>query len=349
MINSLFLKNIQSHKSSKLNFSKGVNLIIGTSDAGKSVIIKAIKKLASNRPTGPALLSWFGKTSIITADFDGNKVSRIISSTKNSYKINDTEFKKVKSDVPVEVSDILNINQNINIQSQVDPFFLLSNMYSPGKVAEQFNEIVDLEIIDRSRRNIDSIEQREEKEKNKIEKEISDDSETLKTYDWINVTESKIKKAEKLETKINKLKNTLNFIIDSLNEISLLRNSIKEKQPLLLLGKKIEKALQLCDEIKNLKNEKADISKTLRSIRIAKSNIKKQKKYEKIDQKVKKALQLRSEINNFEKEKNSISKTIRSLKSSKKNLQDKKERLTLHENKFHENMPEICPLCENRR
>ncbi len=51
MINSLSLKNFKSWKDTLLEFHKGVNAIVGTTDAGKSNVIRAIRWVVFNRPS----------------------------------------------------------------------------------------------------------------------------------------------------------------------------------------------------------------------------------------------------------------------------------------------------------
>ena len=50
MINTLQIEGFQSHDSTEIELSKGVNVIIGSSDSGKSSIIRACKWAFQNRP-----------------------------------------------------------------------------------------------------------------------------------------------------------------------------------------------------------------------------------------------------------------------------------------------------------
>ena len=65
MIKEISIKNFQSHKDSHIELSDGVNIIVGASDSGKSSLIRAIKWLATNRPSGESIRStWGGKTEV---------------------------------------------------------------------------------------------------------------------------------------------------------------------------------------------------------------------------------------------------------------------------------------------
>jgi exonuclease SbcC len=53
MIDHVAIKNFQSHKNTNIDFQRnGVNVIVGTSDQGKSAILRAILWAVNNRPMG---------------------------------------------------------------------------------------------------------------------------------------------------------------------------------------------------------------------------------------------------------------------------------------------------------
>ena len=142
MIKSIRLKNIQAHKDSKLEFDKGINAIVGTSNNGKSTIIRALNWNRYNRPLGIDTLAshWIvdDKGNLkdemsVTIENDFGTVTRKRTKTENQYIVNDKELNVVKSDVPLDVEQILNLSET-NIQNQQDSPFLLSE--TSGKVAE---------------------------------------------------------------------------------------------------------------------------------------------------------------------------------------------------------------------
>lgn len=152
MIKSISLQNFQSHKDSTLEFSENVNCILGASDSGKTAILRALRKLAFNKPSGDEMKShWGGKLQIEMFTDDAHIV---YSKDKEAeYILGDTHFKAFGTTVPDEIEKALNLSE-INIQSQLDSVFLLSE--TPGKVAEFFNKISHLEVIDKATSNINS-------------------------------------------------------------------------------------------------------------------------------------------------------------------------------------------------
>lgn len=150
MISAISILNFLSHKDTHLEFSPGVNIIVGPTDSGKSAIIKALKWVIHNRPLGDGMKSSWGGGTGVSVIVDGKSVDRVKNS-KNSYFIDDLRFDAVKGDVPVEVVKALNLSE-INLQTQFDSHFLLSK--SSGEVAQYFNKVAHLDRIDVALQNI---------------------------------------------------------------------------------------------------------------------------------------------------------------------------------------------------
>lgn len=92
MIRSIHLQNLQSHKDTKLEFSDGVNVIVGSSDSGKSAILRGLGWVATNRPAGDEFRSdWAGKENtsvsiqLSTGEYSGEYVERIKGPSINAY------------------------------------------------------------------------------------------------------------------------------------------------------------------------------------------------------------------------------------------------------------------------
>ena len=77
MIQSLKIQNFQSHKNSELVFSEGINIITGSSNNGKTAILRALGWVITNRPQGLAFKSYFAdkKDSCkVTLTINGQKI-----------------------------------------------------------------------------------------------------------------------------------------------------------------------------------------------------------------------------------------------------------------------------------
>ena len=188
MIKSIRLKNIQAHKDSKLEFDKGINAIVGTSNNGKSTIIRALNWNRYNRPLGIDTLAshWIvdDKGNLkdemsVTIENDFGTVTRKRTKNENQYIVNDKELNVVKSDIPLDVEQTLNLSET-NIQNQQDSPFLLSE--TSGKVAEYFNRIVRLDVIDRVLTKAETTRRKTNQEIQVLENNIKNDEKKLEDF-----------------------------------------------------------------------------------------------------------------------------------------------------------------------
>ena len=58
MIKEINIKNFQSHDNTNLILDSGVNVIVGSSDSGKSAIIRALRWVTSCVPRGEIGRAW---------------------------------------------------------------------------------------------------------------------------------------------------------------------------------------------------------------------------------------------------------------------------------------------------
>jgi DNA repair protein SbcC/Rad50 len=160
MLKSISSYNFQSHKSTIIDFCDGLNVITGSSDSGKSSVIRAFRWVYENRPSGDSIKNWDSKKedevsvgiqlsegSVCKERING-KVKYLLDTEKGSY-----EFEAIRSDVPQEIIEFFNLSE-YNIQTQHDPYFLLND--SPGEVAKKLNSLVGLDIIDTIFKNLNS-------------------------------------------------------------------------------------------------------------------------------------------------------------------------------------------------
>ena len=134
--------NFQSHTNSELDIlPNAVNVIVGETDAGKSAIIRSIELLARNRPSGDKYRTHGTKETRV----EWKGVTRVRDNTAGSYVVDGVEYKALRSEVPRQVTEKLQLSE-INFRPQHAAYFLLND--SPGAVARAMNELADLGLID---------------------------------------------------------------------------------------------------------------------------------------------------------------------------------------------------------
>jgi len=147
MLEILYVQNFQSHSKLKIEFDKSITTIVGSSDIGKSAVVRALRWVCRNHPQGEVFIKDGTKGTTVKLLVDDKEVSRKRGKNENTYLLDGKEFKAFGQDVPDTISKVLNLNE-INFQNQHDPPFWFS--LSAGEVSRQLNAIVDLGIIDSS-------------------------------------------------------------------------------------------------------------------------------------------------------------------------------------------------------
>lgn len=134
-----------------------MNVIAGSSDNGKSSIIRAIRWVVMNRPTGFAFHKHGAKadTAVVIKFSDEECITRDKGEkSSGGYHYKGNVFAALRTDVPPEIQRALNLS-DINIQSQHDPYFLLQD--SPGEVAKKLNVVAGLGIIGDTIKNANAV------------------------------------------------------------------------------------------------------------------------------------------------------------------------------------------------
>ena len=196
MIQTLHIQNFQRHKDTTLEFCPGVNVISGTSDVGKSSIIRALLWLLTNKPAGFDFRNWDSErgdkvVAKMCIDVEGTRhtVVRERSETINRYILDGEVFVAMKQGVPDEIADLLAVGA-VNLQTQYTPHYLLSA--SAGEVARCINEACDLSIIDTTIRSINTIATKARSDAADLESELETLHEELVSLDWTQSAQTRL-------------------------------------------------------------------------------------------------------------------------------------------------------------
>lgn len=269
MIKSLDILNFQAHKESHFDFVPGVNVITGQSDAGKTAVMRSMQWVMANRPTGDAFKNWDASPKddiAVEITLDNASVALTRENGKNTYLLTkdgvDQSFSAIKTDVPEEIKQVLNLPEG-NIQTQHQSYFLLQD--SPGEVARKLNELIGLDIIDTMFKNINS----------KIRETTGQISMLKSERDGIEKELEKfanLDKIEKLITSIEKNEAVASGIASSLNDltkcVATLTNIKTERQrllPFLDLEVPVNLLMEKITEVSLLKQKRQGLENILNS------------------------------------------------------------------------------------
>lgn len=151
-IDTLEITNFQNHEYLKITFDPELTTIIGPSDVGKSAILRALRWVCLNVPSGVAMLKDGSDGSECALSIDGHIIDRLRKSDgTNTYKLDGQEYKAFGTGVPDAIQKLLCVD-SINFVGQKEPDFWFS--LSPAEVSRQLNAVVDLGVIDEANENI---------------------------------------------------------------------------------------------------------------------------------------------------------------------------------------------------
>jgi len=347
MLKSISLQNFQSHKDTELQFSPGVNVIIGASDSGKSAILRAMLWAIFNRPSGESFRSYWGGDTAVDITLEKETISRK-KGKENLYVISSSslekpvEFKAFGQSIPDEISGLFNIS-DINVQRQMDAPFLLSS--TPGEVGRILNQAVKLDIIDTAQKNISATLRQEKNLLLNTRSIISDKQGELEKYKWLPEADGQLANLESINAQILKTSRLISIVTGVLFEINTIDLSIKKASEILAYSHEIGDLIILDNEIETL-------TENYNKIEEIKSNI---FEYENQIELISPLLTARGRVAELIK----LSQTCKELGTKYNSLiqiTDKienevhriqKETLNQIElqKEFDSLMPEICPLC----
>ena len=136
MITELKIKNFQIHESTTIKFTKGLNVVIGDTDAGKSALIRALYLIIMNQPrSGESIYQNSNTTVPLEIQIKDDK-GNVIKRHKRKYYLNGSLMKAVGTDIPIPIAEILPF-KDVNWQKQLEQHFLILN--TGGAAAKTLN------------------------------------------------------------------------------------------------------------------------------------------------------------------------------------------------------------------
>lgn len=255
MIKKLEIKNFQSHKDSSFDFVPGINIIIGSSDSGKSAALRALNWAVNNKPSGDDFRSSWGGDSCVDITLDNLDVISREKGKGNIYVVSSDkgkkpqEFKAFGNDVPEPIKKLLNFEE-INFQFQLDSPFLLSS--TAGEVAKYLNQVVNLERIDSSLYSIEKSRREILKKTAFLENALEDKKKQLTKYDYLENMESKIEAIENKWKEIDLLTEKYNEISTALGNINLAKKELRDNERSLPDAKTINKLISKAEDLESM-------------------------------------------------------------------------------------------------
>ena len=335
------INNFQSHKNTNIDLHPGVNVIVGSSDSGKTAIIRALRWVMWNRPLGNAFRSSWGGDTSVTLDL-GNRVIERSKGKKDRYRIDNEQHTAFGSEVPKEVSEALNLNE-INLQSQLDSPFLVSN--NPGEVARHFNRIANIDTIDSSLKNIESWIRDINHHTRYNEKEIDRLQDDLEKYRYLEKMEVDVESLEKKEKQTQETRRKKKQISEIISELKDIDNEIGSYTKLTKASKPISHVLTRIEEKETRQHKFQKLQGIVRTLKGVNKDLKEHQDLVKAENSISRVLELYNKKERQTKYHKKLKKLIDDLNDLNEQIASYNEKLKKYETTWHKKFPSECPLC----
>ena len=346
MIKSLDITNFESHKETHLDFHSGVNVVVGVTDAGKSAIINSLRWVKDNRPSGSDFRSrWGGVTSAKVTVEEGfviRKKDKVDEYIRKFVGKKPLSLKAFRSEVPEEISDLLNLN-DINLQQQLDRHFLLSK--TPGEVAVYFNKIARLDKIDLGTTNVQKRIREITQDIKYKKKDRITFTKQLEKYSYLDKLEVDMEALEEAEKKFIRLCNSKNKLRGLLETFYNNRIQLSMHEFTLNLEPLVEKILGLYKSKEIVSITRKRLDDLVANYRDLNDEIKENKKLTKLEKPIEHLLQLYRDKEVLESQRKSLNSLVTSHRSITQRILNSERNHKILLTKYNKEFPNVCLLC----
>jgi exonuclease SbcC len=250
-IKKITLKNFQSYKDQEILLKPGLNLLLGSSDSGKSAILRAISFVFYNNPRSKTLIhNGESETSVKIEFSDGTKVTRILGD-RNAYEYvrpdgTSGSVDRIDKSIPDEIKKLLgnppedDFNGYISYADQFSKMFLVD--LNPTDLPRSMSNLARIEILEETAKELMSSYKSIEKQTKIDEKKLKSLAEERSIYAHIDNYDLTMCEINKLTKEIIDTEEEIIALSEFISDVNLEinENCIIECNKLLLL---IDKAL----------------------------------------------------------------------------------------------------------
>jgi len=268
MISNITLHNFQSHIDTSIDFHKGVNCITGSSNSGKTAIIRALRWVLENRPSGLSVINNNKKEAFVCVRKNNQYILKRRSKTQNEYEVNGLLLQAVGKEVPKEVNNVLNLT-SINIQKQLDlPFLVLE---SPGSIASVLNFYSKLDKAEGIISRIASDQRSNNSDIKEYESTLEGIKNNIESKKWIFDLEKQVNKHKKIVSAIEDAQKKL-YEVKQIQSLMVDVSQMYNKQEVLLI--RIQNEINLLTAQQDIQDKIDKTEDSLRRIKGIISDIK---------------------------------------------------------------------------
>lgn len=248
MLERLVLHNFQKFDNLSVNFTPGVNCIVGPTESGKSSLLRALCWIVLGGSSGGFLKHDTNEVKSVLY-LDGKRITRRRSKGNNSYRIDRGEaYRAVGTNVPVEIAALLNVGE-FNVRRQLDPPFLIT-LPSP-EVSRTLDRVINLDLIDRTLSALSVNLKRRRKTAEDAATEQDKLAQVVKDTEWVGEADRLLSQIEYLQDKVVEIDKQAGGLRQVARAIERAAESIREPPPQPEpLRKKITRLTELDREVR---------------------------------------------------------------------------------------------------
>jgi DNA repair exonuclease SbcCD ATPase subunit len=343
MITKLDIYNFQSHKHTQLDLDKGVNIIIGPTDSGKSAVIRALLWAITNRPSGESFRSHFSDnpTRVIATLTDG-VIERSKSNKTNVYMRDEKLLEAFGQDVPEPIASLWRLT-DINIQRQFDQPFLLSQ--SASDISRKLNEVTNLDKIDTSITYILQRVREIDQDIKLTQLEIARQEQELKQYDWLPAAKRDMDQLRGLSDKMGKTESRYRLLTTLLETLSMYKQKIDSLFYVDPTEHMISQLTDLSEKVQRLRNSRVALLSLGNHIRLAKIKVDELAHLLSMETEVTHLTKLITTLQGKKEKVALIRGLLEEITQYRSVIMLNSEVIKQAETEYHRKMPKSCPLC----
>lgn len=220
------ITNYQILKDIELNFVKGINAIVGSTNNGKSSIIRAIKGAINNQGGSGFIKYNADETQVnITHNSDSVIWTKSKKQGKSNYNINGEIYNKIGQTQLLEVADIFNMPE-INVGNERFQINFWNQLDKPFLVDKTAYQLFDFISKSKEQEQVDTIKQESDKQVQTYKKSVEYNYMLIDRYnkELINkdIITKNLKNLDKFNTKT--LEEAVNVLTKTINSLSIINN-----------------------------------------------------------------------------------------------------------------------------
>lgn len=212
MITTIHLQNFQAHRDTRLPMAKGLTILRGSTNAGKSAIIRAFRWILQDDGDWKTLLRKGETQMAVTLIFEnGISVTRTRSASINRYEVKGgngevlDQYNDFGKGVPERVLQYMGFTKvvldgkalNLNLASQQEPWFLLGD--SPPSVYRKLCALSHTEEIEQAATACGTEKARKHREAGELQEQIGTLKVAMSDLHWVDRAAEQYAKAVEVE------------------------------------------------------------------------------------------------------------------------------------------------------